>query len=85
MRDDREHLRAGLRALDFRVLDGVAGYSLVPVRDAATAVRELLRHKVFVRDASSFGLKDHVRVAARPRGESDRLLEAIRSAQRLLR
>ena len=84
MRADREHLRAGLRALGFAPLDGVAGYSLVPVRDAGLAVRELLRHKVFVRDASSFGLKDHVRVAARPQADTDRLLEAFRSTQRQL-
>jgi histidinol-phosphate/aromatic aminotransferase/cobyric acid decarboxylase-like protein len=76
MRACREQFRQGLRELGVSCVDGVAGYSLVHVGDAASFTRRLLAHKLFVRDASSFGLPQHVRVAARPEADTRRLLEA---------
>jgi histidinol-phosphate/aromatic aminotransferase/cobyric acid decarboxylase-like protein len=83
MREDREYLRSGLRALGARALPGVSGYSLVHVGEAPRVVEELLQRGIFVRDASSFGLPEHVRIAARPRAETERLLEAWASLRLL--
>jgi histidinol-phosphate aminotransferase len=76
MREDRGGLRAGLEALGLRVLPSVAGYQLVEVDDAARTTRALLERGVQVRDATSFGLPQHVRVAARPVADRARLLAA---------
>jgi histidinol-phosphate/aromatic aminotransferase/cobyric acid decarboxylase-like protein len=83
MREDREYLRSGLRTLGARALPGVAAYSLVHVGEAQPIVEKLLQKGVFVRDASSFGLPGHVRIAARPRAETDLLLEAWASLRLL--
>ena len=37
----------------------------------------LVAERMFVRDCTSFGLPDHIRIAARPPDENARLLDAI--------
>jgi histidinol-phosphate aminotransferase len=78
IRADREYLCARLAALGLAPLPSATSYVLVPVGDAAELTQKLLARRVFVRDASSFGLPGHVRIAARPRADTDRLYEAWR-------
>lgn len=89
---DREHLRAGLvlaarskayladglSGLGLKSLPSRTNFWLVPVDNGAELRRRLLRHGVLVRDCASFGLPEHVRLAARPLAECDRLLRALR-------
>lgn len=79
---ERAYLEAGLRALDLRVHPSETTYVLVdlgPRRTGAGLRRALLeRHGVLVRDAASFGLPHHVRIAARSPADVDRLLGAIK-------
>jgi histidinol-phosphate/aromatic aminotransferase/cobyric acid decarboxylase-like protein len=65
---DRDALAAALRAVDLPPRPSRAPFLLVRVGVAATALRArlLARHHILVRDASSFGLPDHVRLGARP-------------------
>jgi len=80
---DRAYLEAALAACgcDLRVHPSDTVYCLVdlgPARAATELRRRLLvGHRVLVRDASSFGLPHHVRVAARPRRDVDRLITAL--------
>jgi histidinol-phosphate aminotransferase len=78
MRVDREHLTAGLVALGLAPRPSAAGYVLVEVGDARTVREALLRQSgVQVRDASSFGLPRHVRIAARPHADTQRVLDGL--------
>jgi histidinol-phosphate/aromatic aminotransferase/cobyric acid decarboxylase-like protein len=79
---DRAHLVDCLRRLDLRVHRTETIYTLVDLgsRVSATDLRAamLLRHRVLVRDGTSFGLPHHIRVAARPREDVDRLMNALK-------
>lgn len=54
------------------------GFLVVRVGDAC-AVRErlLVRHRVLVRDCASFGLPEHIRIAAHPASDRARLVAAL--------
>jgi L-threonine-O-3-phosphate decarboxylase len=73
----RAHLAPRLAALGYRSLPSTANFWLVEVGDAAGLRARLLRHRIVVRDCTSFGLPGHIRLAARPRPECDRLLAAL--------
>jgi histidinol-phosphate/aromatic aminotransferase/cobyric acid decarboxylase-like protein len=84
MRADREAVRALLSARGFTPLASATSYQLVPLDEPAAGLCErLLRHGIQLRDCSSFGLPQHVRVAALPAAARARLahaLDAVRSA-----
>jgi histidinol-phosphate aminotransferase len=68
-----DHLgRLGLECVPSR-----ANFWLVEVGDAAELRHQLLLHGILVRDCASFGLPRHIRLAARPLPECERLLGAI--------
>jgi L-threonine-O-3-phosphate decarboxylase len=67
----------GLSRLGFRCVPSRASYWLVRVGDGQQVRDELLRRGILVRSARSFGLPAHIRVAARPMEESERLLAAL--------
>jgi histidinol-phosphate/aromatic aminotransferase/cobyric acid decarboxylase-like protein len=79
---DRGALTGALGALDLRAHPSDTIYALVPLgpRIAATELRRrlLARHRILVRDATSFGLPHHVRVAARPAADRERFVAALR-------
>jgi histidinol-phosphate/aromatic aminotransferase/cobyric acid decarboxylase-like protein len=75
---DRDAQHRRLRALDLAPLPTATIYTLVRVGDATSLRARLLAgHGVAVRDATSFGLPDHIRVAARPAADVDRLVAAL--------
>jgi len=76
---DRLFLDRGLRALGLQPWPSCTAFTLVPVEDALRTTALLHTRGVGVRDASSFGLPRHVRVAVRPRVQTERLLDALRS------
>ena len=73
----KEYLAAGLRALGVRALSSATNFFLVETADATSLATMLHRDSVYVRDCSSFGLSQHVRLAARPLAECDTLLAAF--------
>jgi histidinol-phosphate/aromatic aminotransferase/cobyric acid decarboxylase-like protein len=79
---DREALDVALRAEGLRVHRSDTIYSLVDLgpRFAATDLRQrlLTRHRILVRDATTFGLPHHVRIAARAAADRERLVLALR-------
>lgn len=76
---DREALVQLLDELHLPVVPTVTHFLLVRVGDAASLrARLLARHAILVRDTTSFGLPDYVRVAVRPRADTLRLAAALR-------
>lgn len=75
---DRAALDVALAELGLTPVPSSTVFTLVPIRDAATLRRRLLvRHHILVRDCASFGLPDHVRIAARPAPDRAHLIAAL--------
>ncbi len=72
-REMRERIRAP-------VVESEANFVLVEVGDAAAVAGATKRRGVIVRDCTSFGLPDHVRVTCGTPAETDRAVEAINAA-----
>ena len=66
-----------LRARGWSPVPSATHFFLLPVADAAAQRAALLAQGVVVRDASSFGLPRHIRIATRTPAENDRLLRAL--------
>ncbi|WP_394835060.1 histidinol-phosphate aminotransferase family protein [Pendulispora rubella] len=83
---DRAALEARLHHLDVRTHPSDTVYVLVDLggRRLATPLRRTLleRHAVLVRDATSFGLPGHIRLAARPQPDAELLVSALRQELR---
>jgi len=74
----RRELREALQRLGLEVSDGAANFLLVRTGTASACAQFLLgEHRVLVRDCTSFGLPDHIRVAVRRRPENRRLIAAL--------
>jgi histidinol-phosphate/aromatic aminotransferase/cobyric acid decarboxylase-like protein len=79
---DRERLERVVRALGLAVHPSESTYALVALGPGRTGreLRQALleRHRILVRDATSFGLPHHVRIAARPAADTERLGAALK-------
>jgi threonine-phosphate decarboxylase len=82
LREAKEHLVAGLQALDLSPLPSAVHFFLVPVGDGGAFRRALLKQAIMVRDCASFGLPAYVRMATRRPEENIRLLAAIAALRR---
>jgi histidinol-phosphate/aromatic aminotransferase/cobyric acid decarboxylase-like protein len=77
---ERAQLTALLDGLGLCAAPSSTGFVAVRTGDAGGVRRRLLaRHRVLVRDCSSFGLPDHIRVAARTAACRERLAVALRA------
>ena len=77
LRKDVRALQEGLRACGYAPLPTTVSYFLVPVGDAKAMRDRLVAERMFVRDCTSFGLPDHIRIAARPPHENASFIEAM--------
>jgi len=78
----RAALAAGLRGLGLTVTEGAANFLLVEVGGARAFRRRLLERGVCVRDCTSFGLPDHVRLAVPHPDQVSRVVGAFAEAIR---
>jgi histidinol-phosphate aminotransferase len=77
VQQSRGYLNLELKELGYKVLPSVANFLLVRV-GAATALRKrLLSRGVCVRDCTSFGLPEYIRIGVRTLPECQRLIEAL--------
>lgn len=79
---ERRHLERSLRDIDLRAHPSETIYVLVDLGDvyqASQITMELLRrHQLLLRDATSFGLPNHLRIAARSAPLTHRVCAALR-------
>ena len=74
----KAYLQAQLAALGVPANSSAANFMLVQVGNATGVRRALLRRRVLVRDCTSFGLPDYIRIAVRRPEECARLVAALR-------
>jgi histidinol-phosphate aminotransferase len=77
----KTQLMEGLRRLGMHPRPSQVHYFLLPVSDAKSFRRTLLRHGILVRDCASFDLPNYVRIATRRPEENQRLLNAIQNVK----
>lgn len=73
----KNFLTEGLTRLGLKVLPSDANYFLVKVGQAVACRRSLLGHGILVRDCTSFGLPEYVRISPRTLAECEKLIAAI--------
>ncbi len=73
----RRALVAGLRSLGLTVLEGAANFVLARSGAAQLTTSRLLERGFAVRDCTSFGLPEHIRIAVRTPDENAALLDAM--------
>jgi len=75
----RAELAAGLAAIGLGPAPSSTGFLIVRTGDARGVRRRLLaRHRIVVRDCASFGLPEHIRLAARAAPDRERVIAALR-------
>ncbi|KAA3659558.1 MAG: histidinol-phosphate aminotransferase family protein [Chloroflexi bacterium] len=75
---DKQILTDGLMAAGYAPTPSTTHYFLLPVSNAAQFRQKLLQHRLQVRDCTSFGLPNYVRIATRKGEENGRLVEAMK-------
>ncbi len=73
----KRFLIQSLEALEFDVPPSAANFLLVRVGDAPTWREKLAKMGVFVRDCTSFGLPDHIRIGVRSLPDCQRFMEVL--------
>jgi histidinol-phosphate aminotransferase len=73
----KTYLVEELTRLGLRVVPSAANFLLVEVGDGRSLRRKLLSHGLLVRDCTSFGLPEYVRIAARRMEECRRLIKTL--------
>ncbi|MEM9954832.1 MAG: histidinol-phosphate transaminase [Chloroflexota bacterium] len=81
LHQDKDDLVGSLQDLGLSSLDSLVHYFLVNVGDATAFRSKLLQHKIMVRDCTSFGLPQYIRIATRTPEDNAKLLQAIEVIQ----
>ncbi len=81
IQEAKQFLIDELKNLGFEPLSSQANFFLVKVSSAVTLREALLRKGILVRDCTSFGMPDYIRLAPRSIPECRKLLAAINSAR----
>jgi histidinol-phosphate aminotransferase len=77
VRAAKDYLVESLTTMGFHLIPSDAHYFLVRVGDAGRFRNSLLKHGIQVRDCSSFGLPEYVRIAPRTMPECVKLISAV--------
>jgi histidinol-phosphate aminotransferase len=77
LHETRQDLVIGLEKVGLPVVPSAVHYFIVKVGQATAFRSQLLEHNIMVRDCTSFGLPEYVRIATRLPNENTQLLKAI--------
>lgn len=75
--ESKRYLCGELEALGIAATRSAANFVLARVGNASEVRMALFRRGIAVRDCTSFGLPEHIRIAVRRRAECERLVEAL--------
>jgi histidinol-phosphate aminotransferase len=75
----KAYLEKEIARLDLTAIPSKANFILVKVGDAPSMRRELLRRGLCVRDCTSFGLPQYIRISIRTQAECKRLAEGLKA------
>ena len=81
LRYEKQTLVSGLQAQGWQVLPSAAAFFLVYTGDAAKTKLALLKHGLLVRDCTSFGLPQYIRISPRHPEQNKKLLAAMSTLQ----
>ena len=81
-REAKAALVEGLTRLEFEHHAGAVNFILIRTGDAARTRLRLFGRGIAVRDCTSFGLPEYIRVGVRTPSENDRLLDALVAVRR---
>ncbi|MFC1860580.1 pyridoxal phosphate-dependent aminotransferase [Chloroflexota bacterium] len=76
--DGKRYLTKGIRKLGFRCLPSKTNFFLVEVGNASELRNQLLARGILVRDCTSFGLPECIRIASRTIRENRKLITALK-------
>jgi len=80
IQEAKDFLTKELESLGLSPMPSQTNFFLVKVGNATEFRRSLLKYGILIRDCTSFGLPDYIRLAPRTLSECHRLLAAIRKA-----
>ncbi len=75
---ERQAFFSALQSSEIQVVASQTHFCLLAVGDAQRVRQQLLRRKILVRDCTSFGLPQFIRVATRPEHDWQQLLAALK-------
>jgi threonine-phosphate decarboxylase len=78
VKSEREWMVEQLRSAGFHARKSDANFILIRCGNASETRRKLLDENILVRDCTSFGLPDYIRVAVKRRRENRKLINALR-------
>lgn len=78
--DERRKFFSALENTGLHAIPSRTHFCLVDVGNAYSVRQQLLTRKMLVRDCTSFGLPQYIRVATRPQSEWQQLLTALRES-----
>jgi histidinol-phosphate aminotransferase len=74
----KKYLTGQLHALQYETVPSQTNFFLVKVHSAADFTATLLQENILVRDCTSFGLPNHIRISPRSMPDCERLISTIR-------
>jgi histidinol-phosphate aminotransferase len=77
LRQDLERMRQTLRSCGYAPRETTTNYFLLPVGNATELRSHLLRSRLVVRDCTSFGLPEYIRIAVQRPEQNEQLLAAL--------
>lgn len=80
IRRNRDYLLAEFSALGYQIVPTRTNFFLVRVGRAREFRAVLMHHGIIVRDCSSFGLPDYIRIAPRTLSECRKLVKVVKAA-----
>ncbi|GCE03337.1 pyridoxal phosphate-dependent aminotransferase [Dictyobacter aurantiacus] len=81
--EERHAFFEALRSSGWRVIPSRTHFCLLEAGSAWSVRQQLLRRGLLVRDCSSFGLPQFIRVATRPQADWSRLVEALKEVMKI--